>query len=41
MRRCRMKSPAATPKTEIAPARNKVAGRMPPVSDGLSERVLL
>src|SRR5215218_5576846 len=32
MRRCRMKSPAAAPKTEIAPARNKVAGRMPPVS---------
>ncbi len=30
MRRCRMKSPAARPKTEIAPARNKVAGRMPP-----------
>src|SRR5215212_9678420 len=32
MHRCRMKSPPATPKTEIAPARNKVAGRMPPVS---------
>src|SRR5215218_6767767 len=32
MRRCRMRSPAATPKTEIAPARNRVAGRMPPVS---------
>src|SRR5215203_377400 len=32
MRRCRMRSPAATPKTEIAPARSKVAGWMPPVS---------
>src|SRR5215217_3663254 len=27
-----MKSPAATPRTEIAPARSNVAGRMPPVS---------
>src|SRR5215208_412910 len=32
MRRCRMKSPAATPKIEIAPARKRGVGRMPPVS---------
>src|SRR5215208_48339 len=32
MRRCRMKSPAATPKTEIVPVRKRSAGRMPPVS---------